>query len=684
MTDTVPVPGRPAIDQRRRLVIIGALLLGMLLAALDQTIVATALPTIAGDLHGLSDLSWIVTAYILASTASTPLWGKLGDLYGRKIFFQAAIVIFLIGSVLSGLSSSILMLIAFRAIQGIGGGGLMIGAQAIVGDVVSPRDRGKYQGMFGAVFGVTSVIGPLIGGFFVQNLSWRWVFYVNLPFGAVALVVTAIVLPGTLARVAHVIDYLGTILLAAAATSLVLLTTLGGTTYRWASPQIIVMAVAGVVFIVAFVLVERRAAEPVLPLRLFANRVFSVSSAVGFVVGFAMFGAITYLPQYMQVVRGASPIDSGLELLPLMAGLLLTSTLSGIAISRWGRYKIFPIVGTALMTVGMYLLSLLGVATGTLASSVYMFVLGVGIGAVMQVLVIAVQNVVPYSDLGVATSGATFFRSIGGSFGTAVFGAIFASQLTGNLVRYLTGTPVPAGFNASAGASPAVLAKLPPAVHAGYIHAFAASLHTVFLIAVPITAVAFALTWLLKEVPLRKTASVPDPAQVIAPTAMPAARDSADEVTRALSVLARKEDRARVYEELAKTASVDLDPRSTWVLFRLDGHPRLDLSALAAAIDVTTGQLSPLLAPLEEAGYVRITPAAQTSPMTAQLTPAGAAAIERLVRARQQGLTRLLGGWSAELDAQLAAELQQLTRDLLRDPARRNQLLAVPAHTPIP
>ncbi|MGH3182848.1 MAG: DHA2 family efflux MFS transporter permease subunit, partial [Streptosporangiaceae bacterium] len=357
MTDTVPVPGRPAIDQRRRLVIIGALLLGMLLAALDQTIVATALPTIAGDLHGLSDLSWIVTAYLLASTASTPLWGKLGDLYGRKIFFQAAIVIFLVGSVLSGLSTSIVMLIAFRAVQGVGGGGLMIGAQAIVGDVVSPRDRGKYQGIFGAVFGVTSVIGPLIGGFFVQNLSWRWVFYVNLPFGAVALVVTAIVLPGTLARVQHVIDYLGTILLAAAATSLVLLTTLGGTTYRWASPQIIIMAVAGVVFIVAFVLVERRAAEPVLPLRLFANRVFSVSSAVGFVVGFAMFGAITYLPQYMQVVRGASPIDSGLELLPLMAGLLLTSTLSGVAISRWGRYKIFPIVGTAVFTLGLFLLS---------------------------------------------------------------------------------------------------------------------------------------------------------------------------------------------------------------------------------------------------------------------------------------------------------------------------------------
>lgn len=666
----------PAPQGRRVIVIIGALLLGMLLAALDQTIVATALPTIAGDLHGLSQLSWVVTAYILASTASTPLWGKLGDLYGRKIFFQAAIVIFLLGSALSGISTTMTELIVFRAVQGIGGGGLMIGAQAIVGDIVSPRDRGRYQGIFGAVFGVTSVIGPLLGGFFVDNLSWRWVFYINLPVGAVALVVTAVVLPVTTGQVRHVIDYAGTVLLAGAATALVLLTTLGGVSYPWASAPTYLLGAGGVALIGAFVLVERRAAEPVLPLRLFTSRVFTVASAIGFVVGFAMFGAITYLPQYMQVVKGQSPTESGLQLLPLMAGLLLTSMGSGFLISRWGRYKVFPVVGTAVMTLGMYLLSRLAVGTTKLEYTVYMFVLGVGIGGVMQVLVIAVQNVVEYKDLGVATSGATFFRSIGGSFGTAVFGAIFGNRLAGNLRRYLAGTPVPRGFNAKAGASPAALAQLPPAVHRGFDHAYAASLHTVFLAAVPIAAVAFVLTWFLKEVPLRETAAAPDQGQALAPTSMPAFSDASDEVMRVLSVLGRHDDRVRIYEKLAQDAGLDLDARSTWILFRLDGRPELDLAKLGQDLDVPIAALTAPVRPLANRGLVTLA-VADGVLARVRLTAAGQEAIDKLVAARRRRLTARLGRWTDELDAQLIARLDQLARDLLRDPLRRRELLDI-------
>jgi EmrB/QacA subfamily drug resistance transporter len=497
------------LTHRRVLVIIGALGLGMLLAALDQTIVSTALPTIVSDLHGGSHISWVVTAYLLAATVSTPLWGKLGDQYGRKGFFQLSILLFLLGSILSGLSSDMLMLIICRALQGLGAGGLMVGAQAIIGDVVPPRERGRYQGIFGAIFGVASVVGPLLGGVLVDDLSWRWIFYVNVPVGAVALVVIAVQVPGHLSRVHHDIDYLGTLLLTIGVGGLVLLTSLGGTTYAWSSPVIIAMGVIGVVFVAAFAVAERFAREPVLPLHLFALRAFSASSLVGFIVGFAMFGALTFLPLYYQYVFGLTPTASGLRLLPLMAGLLVVSILSGQIIARSGKYRFFPIAGTAVMAVGLFLLSRLTPSTGTLVQYLDLLVLGLGLGAVMQVLVLVAQNAVPQREIGVATAGATFFRSIGGSFGAAIFGAIFSNIFVGRLAADLRGHHLPPGVGSSS-ASPALVRHLPPALHHGFIAAYSSSLQDVFLIAVPSAVLAFAVTFLLPRVEFRRSLAAAD------------------------------------------------------------------------------------------------------------------------------------------------------------------------------
>src|SRR4051812_28299842 len=453
----------PTLDRRRIWVVISGLMLVMLLASLDQTIVSTALPTIVRELGGLEHLSWVVTAYLLALTVVTPLYGKLGDLYGRKIVLQGALVLFLVGSALCGLAQGMTELIAFRAIQGLGGGGLMVSAQAAIGDVVPPRERGRYTGLFGAVFGVSGVAGPLIGGFLTTHISWRSIFYVNLPLGIAALVVLAATLPSVSERRRHQIDYAGTALLAAGLSALILLTTLGGNTYDWASPQIVLMGVVSVACLAALTWVEHRAAEPILPPALFSNRVFVVTSAVAMVVGFALFGALTYLPLFQQVVRGLSPTASGLQLLPVMGGLLVSSIVSGQVITRTGRYKAWPIAGTAVAAIGMWLLSSLDESTASGVAALHMLVLGLGLGMVMQVLVLAVQNAVPYSMLGVATSGSTLFRSIGGSLGTAVLGAVFTGRLKQDL---------PTGGAAAGALDPAAIRRLPAQVHDVFISAF--------------------------------------------------------------------------------------------------------------------------------------------------------------------------------------------------------------------
>ena len=509
MSEEAVLPRPVNLTHRQILVVYSGLMAGMLVAALDQTIVATALPTIVGDLGGLDHLSWVVTAYLLTSTVSVPLYGKISDLLGRKIVFQSAIVIFVAGSMLSGLSHNMLELVLFRAFQGLGGGGLMAMAMAIIGDIVPPRERGKYQGYLGAVFAFASVVGPLLGGWFVDHLTWRWVFYVNVPVGAMALVITSSALTLPYRRVQHAIDYLGAALVIGSATSLLLVTIWGGTHYPWASWEIIGLTVVGVVLLVLFLVQEGRASEPLIPLRLWRGRVFSVASGLEFLVGLAMFGGIIFLPLYLQTVGGASAENSGVLILPLMAGMMTSSISSGRIITRTGRYKVFPVVGTAIISIGLYLLSTMGVGTSRLTSSLFMVLLGIGMGMIIQVMVLAVQNSVPHRDLGTATATESFMRSMGGAFGVAIFGAILNNRLAYNLHALLPASI--GGGNLDLGGitgSPAAIRQLPQPVQDAVILALARSIHVVFLAAVPLALIAFAVTWLLPELPLRETAHI--------------------------------------------------------------------------------------------------------------------------------------------------------------------------------
>ncbi len=616
------------VSHDKVLVIFGGLLLVMLLAALDSTIVATALPTIVNELGGLAHLSWVVTAYLLAQTIVTPIYGKLGDLYGRKRVLQFAIVLFLIGSALCGLSQSMMHLILFRAIQGLGGGGLMVTTQAVVGDIIPPRQRGRYQGIFGAAFGVASIAGPLLGGYFTSNLTWRWIFYINLPLGILALVVLAATLPAQISFVRHAVDYVGAGLLALSLAALILLTDLGGVVYAWASPIMIALIVVAIVGLIVFGFVEQRAEEPILPLRLFRIRDVWVTSAVGLIIGFALLGSVTYLPLFLQIVKGLSPTASGLWMIPLMGGTLSMSIFAGQIVSRTGRYKLFPIVGTAMVTVALFLISRMTADTTTLTTAGYMLLLGCGLGCVMQVLIIAVQNAVDYHDLGVATSNAILFRFIGGSLGTALLGAVLATQL--NQTKSLI-----------------------------------AALDTVFSLAAAVAFLGFLLSLFLPERQLRETIAAATEADIGGDIgqafAMPQGSDSRTQLLRGLSVLADRDVRRRYVAAIVERAGVDLSPGAAWLLVQIEREPNVTIHDLGRRGKADPVKLQDSKTELLDKSLI----AATSATGVYQLNEGGCEIYNRLVAARREHLAELWPEWSPKKREEVATILRNLARELI-------------------